>query len=179
MRLPSKLLVYLALIVGAVAFVVPFAWMALTALKPLNQTMGQSQSWLPRRFEAQLGGRLQEVAPGAAITEPSVWALQQGASQPVVLAEKSVQHGAWQPASGAPLPIVVLKRIPASASSPWIEIGDLKGLGRDVVPLRRIKDQWMAFGKRLAHQLLNRSNRQTHGCAVWPKQTRMSRCCLR
>jgi len=149
MRLTAKLLIYLVLLVGAAMFILPFAWMVLTALKPLNQTLLQSQLWLPRRFEAQLGGRFQEVWPGAVVAEPSVWALEQGAAQPVVLAEGSVRDGAWQPATGAPLPVVILKRIPASAATPWREVSDLKGLSRDVVPEEavhsRISFRWENF----------------------------------
>jgi multiple sugar transport system permease protein len=141
MRLPAKLLVYLVLVAGAVLFVLPFAWMVLTALKPLNQTLQQTQSWLPRRYEAPLGGRIQEVSPGPAVGEPSVWALEQGAAQPEALAESSVRDGAWQPATGAPVPVAILRRIPASAESPWREISDLRGLSRDVVPQSAIQSR--------------------------------------
>jgi multiple sugar transport system permease protein len=134
MRLPSRALAYLVLTAGAFLFALPLVWMVLTALKPLDQTLLQSQSWLPRRYEAVLGGRMQEIWPGPAVTEPSVWATEQGAPQPVVLAEDSIRAGAWQPAIGAPVPVVVLKRVPASGPAPWREISDPKGLQRDVVP---------------------------------------------
>jgi multiple sugar transport system permease protein len=141
MRLLSKPLIYAALVTGAVMFVLPFVWMVLTALKPLNQALSQSPSWLPRRFEAVLDGRSQEVLPGSLIEEPSVWALQQGAAQPVVLAQASVRDGAWQPTTGAPLPVVVLKSIPASGASPWREITDLTGVRRDVVPAAEVRSR--------------------------------------
>jgi ABC-type glycerol-3-phosphate transport system permease component len=134
MRPLKSTLVYLVLVVGAASFVLPFAWMILTALKPLNQTMLQNRAWLPRRFEAPLDGRVQEVWPGAVVNEPSVWAREQGAAQPVVLAARSVVHGTWVPAVGAPLPVEVLKPVPASAAAPWREITDLPGARRDVVP---------------------------------------------
>jgi multiple sugar transport system permease protein len=134
MRITAKVSIYLVLIAGAAMFIMPFAWMVLTALKPLNQTLQMSHLWLPRRFEAPLDGRVQEVWPGPAVTEPSVWAVEQGAAQPVVLPEASIRDGAWQPAAGAPLPVVILKRIPASKAAQWREISDLKGLSRDVVP---------------------------------------------
>jgi multiple sugar transport system permease protein len=149
MRRTTKLVTYALLLAGAAMFILPFAWMVLTALKPLNQTLQQSRLWLPRRYEAQLGGRLQEVWPGAAVTEPSVWALEQGATQPVLLPEKSVKGGAWQPVTGAPLAVVVLKPVPASAAVPWREISDLQGLARDVIPDRdvhaRIEFRWENF----------------------------------
>jgi len=138
MRPPAKILVYLVLVAGAALFVLPFAWMVLTALKPLSQTT-QPSLWLPRRFEAQLGGSPREIVPGAAVTEPSVWVMEQGARQPVALAEGSVADGAWRPAIGAPLPVTILKRIPASPAQPWREISDPTGLERDVVPQASIR----------------------------------------
>ena len=134
MRLPAKILIHLILVAGAAMFILPFAWMVLTSLKPLSQTTAQSHLWLPRRFEAELSGRLQEVVPGAAVTEPSVWALEQGARQPVLLPEGSVGGGAWHPTVGAPIPVTILKRVPASPSTRWREVSDLSGASRDVVP---------------------------------------------
>jgi len=141
MRIPAKVSIYVVLIAGAAMFALPFAWMVLTALRPLNQTLQQSHLWLPRRFEAPLEGRVQEVWPGPAVTEASVWALEQGAAQPVVLSEGSVRDGAWQPTAGAPLPVVILKRIPASVAAPWREISDLKGVAHDVVPDDAVRSQ--------------------------------------
>jgi multiple sugar transport system permease protein len=141
MRGLSKPLVYLVLVAGAAAFVLPFAWMVLTALKPLNQTLVGSSSWLPRRYEAELDGRLQEVWPGSRVIEPSVWAVEQGAAQPVALAEGSVRDGAWQPLVGAPIPVRILKRVPASAAGPWVEISNPSGTRRDVVPLAEIRSR--------------------------------------
>jgi multiple sugar transport system permease protein len=149
MRGLSKPLVYLVLVAGAAAFVLPFVWMVLTALKPLNQTMMGTASWLPRRFEAEMDGRLQEVWPGSAVAVPSVWAVEQGATEPVALAESSVRDGAWIPSVGAPIPIRILKPIPASASAPWLEISDPGGSKRDVVPASavrsRISFRWENF----------------------------------
>jgi multiple sugar transport system permease protein len=134
MRLPAKLLTYLLLLAGAAVFITPFAWMLSTALKPLDQTLSQPPEWLARRYEAPLGGRLQDVRPGALVTEPGFWAVERGAAQPVVLSEASVRDGAWHPAAGAAVPVEILKPIPASASAPWREISDTSGGHRDVVP---------------------------------------------
>jgi multiple sugar transport system permease protein len=151
MRRTVKLVTYSLLLAGAAMFILPFAWMVLTALKPLNQTLQQSRLWLPRRYEAQLGGLVQEVWPGALVTEPSVWALEQGAAQPVLLPESSLRGNTWQPLTGSPLPVVVLRRIPASAADPWREISDLQGVSRDVVLDRevhsQIKFRWENFPK--------------------------------
>jgi multiple sugar transport system permease protein len=145
----ARLSTYLLLLLGAALFVLPFAWMVLTALKPLDQTLAQSQHWLPRRFEAQLGGRRQEVRPGELVTAPAWWALERGASQPVVLAASAVHHGAWQPETGAPVPVRVLKAIPASPAQPWREISDPTGVVRDVVPAdaidSRVSFRWENF----------------------------------
>jgi len=134
MRISAKLTTYLLLVAGAAVFIAPFAWMVSTALKPLDQALAMPPEWLARRYEAPLDGRIQEVRPGPLVTGPSVWALERGAAQPVLLAEDSVRAGAWRPAAGPAVPVDVLKRVPASASSPWREISDLPGVRRDVVP---------------------------------------------
>lgn len=153
MRPAAKVLVHMVLLAGAALFILPFAWMVLTALKPLGQTT-QQHLWLPRRYEALLGGRVQEVVPGDAVTQPSVWAIEQGAVQPVVLAQASVAGGAWRPEVGAPLPVRVIKVIPASASRPWREISDASGRARDVVPQDAIRSsisfRWENFPRAVA-----------------------------
>jgi multiple sugar transport system permease protein len=149
MRLPTRLLVYAALLVGAAVFITPFAWMVSTALKPLDQTLAQPPEWFARRYEAPLEGRLQEIRPGTTVTEPSVWALERAMAQPVVLPEASIRDGAWWPQNGAPVPVTVIKRVPASAGTPWREITDLDGRRRDVVPqaeiASRIAPRWENF----------------------------------
>jgi multiple sugar transport system permease protein len=94
---------------------------------------------LPRRFEAEIDGKVQEVVPGAEVREPSVWAMEQGARQPVTLSAASVVDGAWHPAVGAPLPVRVLKEVPASEAHPWREISDLSGSRQEVVPEASIR----------------------------------------
>jgi multiple sugar transport system permease protein len=138
MRPSSKTLVYLLLLAGAAVFITPFAWMLSTALKPLDQTLAQPPEWLARRYEAQLGGRLQEVRPGDLVTEPSLWALEGGAARPVILAEDSVRSGAWQPRPGIAVPVEILKPVPATEAAPWREISDVSGGQRDVVPAASI-----------------------------------------
>ena len=151
MRKVSKLLVYALLVVGAAVFVLPFAWMVVTALKPIDQTLAQPHAWLPRRFEAPIGGRLQEVRPGGFVTEPSLWVLQGGANRPVVVPQASVWDGAWHPAVGAPVPVVVLKQVPASGTRAWIEVSDLSGLSSDIVRQSDLKSRvsfrWENFPK--------------------------------
>ena len=138
MRVPAKLFTYALLIAGAAIFITPFAWMLSTALKPLDQTLSQPPEWLARRYEAPLGGRVQEVRPGALVTEPSLWAIERGASEPVVLAEVSVRDGEWRPTTGTGVPVTVLRTLPASPSAPWREVIGLAGGTRDVVPAASI-----------------------------------------
>jgi len=168
LRLATRLLLYLLLLLGAAVFVLPFVWMVLTALKPLDQTLAQKQHWLPRRYEADLDGRRQEVRPGALVTEPAVWLVLHGAAQPVVVPAAAVRDGAWHPQSGAPVPVRVLKPVPATLAAPWQEITDLRGLARDVVPVSAISsavafrweniprsiDAMRHFGRYLANTLL-------------------------
>jgi multiple sugar transport system permease protein len=150
MRAPAKFLIYALLLAGAALFILPFVWMVLTALKPLDQ----AQLWLPHRYEAKLGARRQEVRPGEIVTEPGLWALERGAPQPVVLAASAVHDGAWQPQTGAPVPVKILKPIPASPAAPWREISDLTGVERDVVPAAeiesRISFRWENFPRAIA-----------------------------
>jgi len=141
MRSATRLLVYALLLAGAAVFILPFVWMVLTALKPLDQTLSQSQHWLPHRYEARLDGRRQEVRPGGFVREPGVWALLRGASQPVVLPAAAVRDGAWHPKSGEPVPVQVLKPVPASLAAPWREIADLRGVARDVVPADEVAEE--------------------------------------
>ena len=149
MRPSAKIATYLLLIAGAAVFIAPFAWMVSTALKPLDQALAMPPEWLARRYEARLGGQLQEVRPGALVTEPSVWALERGSNQPVALPEASVRDGAWRPTTGLAAPVEIIKKVPASASSPWREISDLSGGLRDVVPSAsvhaRIEPRWENF----------------------------------
>ena len=149
MRLPAKLPTYLLLLAGAAVFIAPFAWMVSTALKPLDQALATPPEWLARRYEATVDGRLQEVHPGPLVTEPSLWALERGAAQPVLLAEASVRGGAWRPATGLAVPVEILKQVPASAASPWREVTGVPGGRRDVVPAAsvsaRLAPRWENF----------------------------------
>jgi multiple sugar transport system permease protein len=134
MRPAFRVFVYVMLALGAAMFLLPLAWMALTALKPLDQTMSSSLLVFPRRFEAALDGVRQEVRPGDAITAPSIWGRLPGARQPVVLPADAVSDGAWHPSHGPAIAVEVLKTIPASIGAPWREITDASGGRRDVVP---------------------------------------------
>jgi len=44
-------LIYVLLLLGAVAFLAPFAWMISTSLKPLNETMRLPPEWIPSHIQ--------------------------------------------------------------------------------------------------------------------------------
>ncbi|GHC04292.1 carbohydrate ABC transporter permease [Cerasicoccus arenae] len=46
----QKLCLYLLLVVGAIAFLAPFAWMVSTSLKPLEETMTMPPRWIPKEI---------------------------------------------------------------------------------------------------------------------------------
>ena len=46
-KLLPRILIYGALVLAAVAFLAPFAWMISTSLKPLNETMSLPPRWIP------------------------------------------------------------------------------------------------------------------------------------
>ncbi|WOO41782.1 carbohydrate ABC transporter permease [Rubellicoccus peritrichatus] len=46
-RVIQKVIIYLMLLLGAAAFIAPFAWMVSTSLKPLNETMSVPPKWIP------------------------------------------------------------------------------------------------------------------------------------
>lgn len=43
----ARILIYGALVLAAIAFLAPFAWMVSTSLKPLNETMSLPPRWIP------------------------------------------------------------------------------------------------------------------------------------
>jgi multiple sugar transport system permease protein len=67
--------VYAALGLGALLFAFPLVWMALTALKPIEQTMTLPPTWLPHAHHATVDGRVVEVVPLRRLTGVS-WLLE-------------------------------------------------------------------------------------------------------
>ena len=45
-----RILIYGALVLAAIVFLAPFAWMISTSLKPLNETMSLPPRWIPREI---------------------------------------------------------------------------------------------------------------------------------
>ncbi|MEO0796883.1 MAG: carbohydrate ABC transporter permease [Verrucomicrobiota bacterium] len=50
-KLIQRACIYVLLILGALVFVAPFAWMVSTSLKPLNETMSLPPRWLPTEIQ--------------------------------------------------------------------------------------------------------------------------------
>ncbi|MDP0496640.1 MAG: carbohydrate ABC transporter permease [Verrucomicrobiota bacterium JB024] len=50
-QLLQRFCLYVLLLVGAVVFILPFAWMLSTSLKPLNETMTVPPRWLPSHIQ--------------------------------------------------------------------------------------------------------------------------------
>ncbi|HVU36219.1 MAG TPA: carbohydrate ABC transporter permease [Opitutaceae bacterium] len=138
MRAPARLLTYAALLAGATMFLLPFAWMLSTALKPIEQTTAVPPEWLPRRYFAGTGAERHEVKIAAQVTSPSVWAIPAGAEIPVTLPIDDVHDGVWS-AGYRQVPVRVLTTVPASPDHPWDEVVDVRSGHHDVLPAQAIE----------------------------------------
>ena len=151
MRVLGKSLTYLALAVGAALFLLPLLWMLSTALKPADQTTAQPPLWFPRRYYVREIDQEREVAPGALITAPSVWAVPQGSTTPVALPQTDVQGNQWTSGGTRQVPIEILATVPASVEEPWREVIDLASGRREVVPAdgitASVAPRWNNFGE--------------------------------
>ncbi len=149
MRALSRTLVYLALIAGAVVFVLPLAWILSTALKPLEQTTAVPPDWLPRRYFVGAGAARREVRLVATVTQPSVWARLAGLTTPVTLPRDEVRDGVWTTSTGRRIPVQVLTTVPASPEQPWREVVDVGTERHEVVPADavsgRVAPRWSNF----------------------------------
>lgn len=68
----ARLFVYLLLLAGSAVFLFPLAWLLLTSVKPVEQTMTMPPTWIPRAYFATLDGRRMEVTRDYQVEEPSV-----------------------------------------------------------------------------------------------------------
>ena len=57
----GKVLTYVLLFIGCIAFVFPFVWMLSTSLKPSEQTNSIPPQWIPHNYHATLNGHYQQV----------------------------------------------------------------------------------------------------------------------
>ena len=65
----NKLFIHLALIGCAIVFVLPFLWILVTSLKPVEQTMTMPPTWIPKTYYVEVSGEKLEVKKGITTTE--------------------------------------------------------------------------------------------------------------
>jgi multiple sugar transport system permease protein len=68
----ATFLIYGLLLGGSIVFMSPLAWMVSTSLKPIEQTMSLPPVWLPRAYEAAIGGQRMEVTRDSEVS-PGMW----------------------------------------------------------------------------------------------------------
>lgn len=56
-----RALTYALLLTGSAVFLFPLAWLLLTSLKPIEQTMTMPPTWIPRAYYATINGQRREV----------------------------------------------------------------------------------------------------------------------
>ncbi len=66
----TRLLIHLALIACSIVFVIPFVWVMVTSLKPVEQTMTVPPTWIPKTYYVKLEGKDVEVKKGITTQEP-------------------------------------------------------------------------------------------------------------
>ncbi len=141
--------VYILLIAGALAFLLPLVWMLSTALKTPDQTMSVPPVWVPTRSTIERGGQTVEVMRLSTIAEPSQLVRFGADAALSVVPAGSVQNGIWRDARGFPTEATVTKEIPATTKEPWVLIADRAYSWSDAIPERemttRISLRWQNF----------------------------------
>jgi multiple sugar transport system permease protein len=69
----GRAVVWSLLLAGSVVFLFPLAWLVLTSLKPIEQTMTMPPTWLPRSHFATLAGRRLEVTLDYFVPGSNAW----------------------------------------------------------------------------------------------------------
>lgn len=69
----KRLLTYALLLAGSIIFLFPLAWLILTSLKPIEQTMTMPPTWLPRGYYADVNGQRVEVTRDYLIPVSNAW----------------------------------------------------------------------------------------------------------
>lgn len=65
-----KFFIHLALMACAVMFTIPFIWVMVTSLKPVEQTMTIPPAWIPRTYYVRIKEKRMEVKKGLITQEP-------------------------------------------------------------------------------------------------------------
>jgi multiple sugar transport system permease protein len=151
----QRVLVYVLLMMGAMVFLLPLAWMISTGLKPLDQTMSMPPTWIPHRTfaPAAAGGPAVEVRCGETVTAPA-WLVESDGVRRVVPHDALQGDRLSETGPGGALrtrTVHVLQEIPAAAAAPWAlvtEVGGEQNGGR-AVPVaslaRRASPRWENF----------------------------------
>ena len=64
-----KFVTYLALTACSIVFALPFVWVMVTSLKPVEQTMTIPPTWIPKTYYIQVAGKQLEVKKGVVTQE--------------------------------------------------------------------------------------------------------------
>lgn len=70
--LAQRSVIYTLLIAASFLFVVPFAWLVITSLKPNEQAMTMPPQWIPRGYYAEIEGQRIEVTKDFTVNQPGV-----------------------------------------------------------------------------------------------------------
>jgi multiple sugar transport system permease protein len=95
--LAGRIFVYALLLAGSAIFVLPFVWLLVTSLKPIEQTMVMPPTWVPRAYAAVVEGRHMEVTKDFVVTQRSaVVVVNEGPqrSRRLLIADKDLDRGA-------------------------------------------------------------------------------------
>jgi len=116
---------HLILLAAASMFMLPLIWMAVTALKPLNQTMQYPPSWIPRATYAVIDGQKIIVEPKLKLDQDSLLVIQRGGHdigmRKLVPAANfkdgkalvKFKQGGKEDYESAPVPVDIVKKCPA------------------------------------------------------------------
>lgn len=116
---------HLILLAAASMFLLPLIWMAVTALKPLNQTMQTPPTWIPRATYAVIDGQKMIVEPKLKLEQDHALIIQRGGHENgkrKLIPSNTIKDGkallkytlaGRQVFEDAPVPVEVLKNCPA------------------------------------------------------------------
>lgn len=68
----SRTIIYALLIAASFLFVVPFAWLIITSLKPIEQSTTMPPQWIPKAYYTELDGQGVEVTKDFVVSQPGV-----------------------------------------------------------------------------------------------------------
>jgi multiple sugar transport system permease protein len=99
----GRFTIYALLGFGSILFLFPLVWMFITSLKPIEQTMDNPPTWVPRAYTVMIDGEPVDVTLTREVTQPSLWVTKAPGQPPIV-----VPREGYSPAPG----VEILKEIP-------------------------------------------------------------------